>query len=133
MDDLTLLRLYLGERVPIGGTDADTFFTDDELNGLLLASEYGVEGAAVIGWAVKAGEFARLIDINESGGDRKLSQKFRNANTQLQYYQGLVETKIANSTAVGRVGPKSIDWAGMGEQPGIVMYRNQFHRMPYWP
>jgi hypothetical protein len=130
LTDEQLLRVFLGERVPTGGTDADTFFSDDEIATLLATSQYGVEGAAVIGWAAKAGEFARLIDINESGGQRTLSQKFRQANTQLAYYQSLVNQKVAVATTSGRVPGKPINWADECRKPGLVLYRTRYNRMP---
>jgi hypothetical protein len=134
MQDLDLLRAYLGERIPDGASDEDTFFSDAELTAMMTATSYGVLGAAVIGWAAKAGEYARLIDINESGGQRLLSQKFRQANVQLQFFQKLLDSQIATNQATvasgGRVGPKVLNWADTGCEPGVVLWAQRFHRFP---
>lgn len=135
MDPVLLLRDYLGERIPDGGSEDDTFFTDAELEDMITSNPYEVVGAAVTGWAAKAGEYARLIDINESGGQRLLSQKYRQAAAQLKFFQDMLTAQIAADaatvTAAGRsaAGPKVID---LHERcnPGIVLWANRFHRFP---
>jgi hypothetical protein len=124
------LRLFLGERVPTGGTAADTFFSDDEIQMLLDSQPYGVNGAAVMGWAAKAGEWARLIDMNESGGVRNLSQRYRQAMTQLNYFQGRVEQDIAVNTSAGRVVGRSVNWAGVCDSQPVVLWTERFNRLP---
>jgi hypothetical protein len=134
LTDPDKLRLYLGERIPEGGTDADTFFSDDEIQDLLdtaNAANQGLFFAAVLGWSAKAGEYARLIDINESGGDRKLSQRYRQALQQLNYYQGRAETDLLLLTSQGRfAGAAPIDWAGVEQSPQVLQWCRDYNRMP---
>jgi hypothetical protein len=47
------LRLLLDESIPEGGTDADTLFTDEEIDTLLETSQF-MWGAASKGWTIKA-------------------------------------------------------------------------------
>ena len=52
-DDLRLtLRMNLDETVPPGGTDADTMFTDAEIDNLLISSQT-IEEASWRGWVIK--------------------------------------------------------------------------------
>lgn len=53
-EQITLLRAALGESIPTGGTEADTNFTDAQLDALLVASNCVVETAAARGWLLKA-------------------------------------------------------------------------------
>lgn len=52
-DNRTKLRRLIDERIPSGGTDADTRFDDDELNEILQAAPT-LEAAAAEGWTRKA-------------------------------------------------------------------------------
>lgn len=49
----TKLRRLLDERIPAGGTDADTRFTDAEIDELLTEAS-SIEEAAAAGWRQKA-------------------------------------------------------------------------------
>ena len=52
-DDLRLtLRMNLDETIPPGGTDADTLFTDAEIDNLLMQSQT-IEEASWRGWVIK--------------------------------------------------------------------------------
>src|SRR5262245_31787177 len=52
-DDLRLtLRMNLDETIPPGGTDADTMFTDAEIDNLLMQSQT-IEEASWRGWVIK--------------------------------------------------------------------------------
>lgn len=79
MADSDTLRLYLGERIPAGGTDADTFFSTTEIQDLLDRHPESLNGAAAEGWRAKAAEFATLVDTSESGGSEKMSQMHKQA------------------------------------------------------
>lgn len=106
------LRLLLGERVPEGGTDADTFFSDLEITDLL--DTFGdVLLAAAAGWRSKAAEFAKYIDIDESGSTRKLSQMYRQAELQANYFSKAAGEDSTTRTAAlaGGVVARSAAWA----------------------
>lgn len=56
LDEATILKLraWIGERIPEGGTEADTAFTDADL--IALAEDYDwLEAIAAAGWRLKAG------------------------------------------------------------------------------
>lgn len=78
LDDASLLRLYLGESIPSGGTDADTLFSNEDINELLEQTD-SVEQAAALGWRAKAAELSRLVDVSEGPSKRYLQQRFENA------------------------------------------------------
>lgn len=65
-DDLRLtLRMNLNEPIPSGGTDADTMFTNAEIDNLLIQSQT-IEEASWRGWVVKC---MRLqLQALETGG-----------------------------------------------------------------
>ena len=128
-EQLATLRLYLGERVPESGTAADTFFSDDELQAIWAASPSGgMMGAAFLGWAAKAGEYARLIDMNESGAVRNLSQRYRQANTQMKIFGDRMDAEIALTTSPGRLPGKALSGRECSER--VVLWTRQWNRMP---
>lgn len=128
---LDTLRLHLGERIPSGGSATDTFFSDTELTGLWTASPTGgMMGAAFLGWATKAGEYARLIDMNESGAIRNFSQRFRQASTQLKIYSDLATAELALTTASGRFAGKTFNAHGCSDDERVIMYTEMFNRSP---
>lgn len=76
------LRLLTGERIRPGKTDLDTNFSNDELIDIILRYRGNLYLAAAEVWQAKAAENADLVDIAESGSERKLSQLFKNMSTQ---------------------------------------------------
>jgi hypothetical protein len=84
------LRSQLGERIPVGGTDADTMFTDAEIIDLLSYSNPELEG-----WRRKAAEFANLVDTTEGTSKRAMSQLHANALNQIDRLEGeIVESTV---------------------------------------
>ncbi len=67
----TRLRKLLDERIPEGGTVADTRFSDEDLDEL-LAEARCIYSAATAGWTLKAGMYQREMEDLEaySLGDR---------------------------------------------------------------
>lgn len=59
-DDRERLRRLLDERIPAGGTEADTRFTDTELDEILTDAP-NVHAAAAEGWRRKAAMIAREL------------------------------------------------------------------------
>src|SRR6478736_3896126 len=108
----TRLRALLGERIPNGLDSSDTFFSDTEINDLIdEAGSRGLTFAAAVGWTWKMAEFARLIDVNESGSDRKYRQKYINAKQQAEYFQAQADATAAQIMTSARVVGKSVPWA----------------------
>lgn len=80
------LRMYLGERIPTGGTEADTLFTDAELNTIILRGASNFELTMGHAWNAKAGILSELIDIAEDGSSRALSKRYDQARRQADVY-----------------------------------------------
>lgn len=81
------LRMLLGERIVVGQQDVDTMFTDDEITGMITRHNGNLYLAASEGWMAKAGEFASMVDVNESGSSRSLSQLFKQALNMSKLYE----------------------------------------------
>lgn len=92
------LRLLVGERIPATGTEADTRFADDELGDAINRHGGNLYLAAGEMWSAKAGMFADLTDVSESGSERKLSQLFRQANQMASSY-----TKAGEQFVLGMI------------------------------
>lgn len=72
------IRQLLGEEVPIGGSDTDTLFLDEQIQDLLDTTSD--ENAAVAkGWRIKAAKFASLVDTAEGTSKRAMSDLHKNA------------------------------------------------------
>lgn len=80
------LRLLLGEAIPEDGDEQDTFFTDTQLETILSDNNDQMSLAAVEGWTMKMARYARLIDMDEAGAARKLSQKYRQAREMTNFF-----------------------------------------------
>lgn len=77
--DAERVRRQLGERIPQGGTDADTMFTDQEILDLLTESGGDVEAAVAEGWKVKTAEAVDLVNTQEGTSKRNLSDVHEHA------------------------------------------------------
>ena len=101
-DEVTQLRGLLGERIPSGGNESDTMFSDVELQEMLDKANQDMDRAAYEGWRAKAAEFANLVDTTEGNYSRKFGQLLDNANTMARLYSragGSVEGR----TRIGRI------------------------------
>lgn len=111
--DLEWLRRYLGEQFDTETeTEEDTAFTDAQLQDLLTRSSGSVFLAAARGWYSKAGEFANLIDVDESGSARKLSQLHKQAMAMGKHYESAYTTYEGSLVNTVRVPGKSIPILG---------------------
>lgn len=73
--DAEALRRRLGEKIPTpGGTEADTNFTDAEIDDLLDQAGGDLDKATEAGWLEKAAMFAALVDTAEGTSKRSFSQ-----------------------------------------------------------
>ena len=78
------LRRLLDEKIPSGGTEADTRFTDDEL-GELLKETGSLYKAASLGWTEKAGMYQREMgEIRETTAGQE-SYKLVDLKERQQY------------------------------------------------
>ena len=62
--DSEILREKLGEVIPAGGTDADTGFSNQQIQDLLDRNS-SMTTAAEEGWQIKAARYADLVDMAE--------------------------------------------------------------------
>lgn len=81
------LRELLGERIPAGGTDADTLFSDDQIDDLLTRNATMNE-AAHEGWRIKAAELSDLVDTAEGTSKRAMSDLHKHAIAMIESYAG---------------------------------------------
>ena len=99
-DDVTLLRMVLQDTGPV------PILTDGMLLRLLDLS-MSMQHAAAIGWKIKAASLANLVDVTESGAERKLSQMFKNATAMIKVWDAEaagIEDSVASSFRVAGIG-----------------------------
>lgn len=94
-----ILRSILSESIPLGGVDSDTMFTDEQIDQLLL--DRTMNEAAAEGWAVKAGQYAELVDTSEGNSARKMSDLHKAALAMADYYKGNAADEAAVSGTAG--------------------------------
>lgn len=80
------LRRLLGESIPLNGTEADTNFTDEQLDELLSNRDGSLDAAAHDGWEQKAALFANLVNTAESGNRRDLSDLHESALKMMHHF-----------------------------------------------
>lgn len=104
------LRFLTGERVPPGKQDTDTNFSDDEMADIILRFQGNLYFAAAEIWSAKAAEAADMVDVTESGSEKKLSQLYKPAIDQATRY-----TQAGVSAAAALIEPvvgQSVDILG---------------------
>lgn len=104
-DAVTQLRLLVGERIKTGKDETSTFFTNEELVDIININHGNLYLAAGYCWDAKAAYYAGMVDINESGSDRKLSQLFRSAEKRAEVYRKAGEELAL--AFINRVGGRS--------------------------
>jgi len=101
------LRAYVGERIPTGGADTDTMFTDDEINDLLTNFQSPLQGneglylAAAEGWERKASNYADQADHEQGGAKDTLSQLRSQAVQEADRFRKLAYGRF--TPRVGRI------------------------------
>lgn len=107
------LRDYLGEKIPLGGSDADTLFTDDEVQDILLNTPdnpgQNLYLCAAEGWRRKASILASLVTSQTGGSQRQMSDLHERALAEEERYREL---------AAGRRTPR----VGRITRPGTTIY-----------
>jgi len=96
------LRQLLGETIPEGGTDADTLFTDDEIQSYLDATS-SVDRAAYEGWRVKAARLSNLVDVTEGNASRKMSDLHAQAMSMVRQFERATAGPTEGRTRIGRI------------------------------
>lgn len=80
------IRLALGERIPTGGDESATRFTDSDIVNALYYNDSDYNKTMAEMWLAKAGMWAELPDYAESGTQRSFSQMQRAAIGQAKLY-----------------------------------------------
>lgn len=108
------LRQLLGEQVPEGGAEADTLFTDEEIEDLLEGVADGdkdaMERAVYQGWRVKAAKLSNLVDTTEGNVQRKFSQLLKNAQDMIKLYGRTSGGNTEGRARVGRARRAGVEW-----------------------
>lgn len=101
-DQISELRGMLGERIPQGGTSADTLFDDDQIV-RWIESNPSLERAAFDGWRAKAAEFANLVSVTDGAASREFSDLLKNAKDMASLYQRSSDGPTEGRARVGRI------------------------------
>lgn len=91
-DDLARLRRVM----PSSFTKTDSELTE------LITAEGSVEGAAASLWEQRAAEVSELVDVEESGSKRSMSQLAKSANQQVAYWRGAASEIVPPVTSRSR-------------------------------
>ena len=85
------MRKLLDERIPEGGSDADTRFSDADIDELLTDAS-NIYGAAAAGWTIKAGMFQRELGQIESYSVGQERYDMRKLQDMVNYALKMAET-----------------------------------------
>lgn len=96
--DVERVRLLLGEP-----SDAETLFTDEEVQELLTESNDDIERATYEGWRIKAAKFANLIDVTEGNASRAMSDLHDHAMKMVAHYARASAGPTEGRTRIGRI------------------------------
>lgn len=130
--DLTVWQL----RARLGEAPGDySIFGEDDLMEILAYADDDIDTATFEGWKRKAARLSRLIDVSESGSDRQLSQRYKQAKSMLDYWgKTLSDAGNAHADAIaGRVVGRVINWAKVEDpNPGTPFsgYSEHIHAYP---
>lgn len=105
LTDQQRLRQALGESIPSGGTEADTLFTDVEIQDFLDRGEGDVDKGTYYGWVAKAAAYANMADVQEGTSREMLSDLHKAALEQLKHWgkhTGLIPG-LSRNVRIGRV------------------------------
>lgn len=97
------LRLLLGESITPGKTDADTMFSNEEIDDFLETSSGDVFAAAFHGWVAKMGNYANLVTVNEGNAMRELTELHKAAKRMVDQYSGYAPTPGRGRAHIGNI------------------------------
>lgn len=103
LTDNDRLRNLLGELKPLGGSDTDTLFTDEQIDDLLDQAGGNLERAAYEGWRTKLAQFANLVDVTEGNSQRKMGDLQKHAEQMVKLYARTSGGNTEGRTRVGRI------------------------------
>lgn len=99
----------------------DTYYNDLQMQEFLdratVNSITSMDKAALLVWLEKMARYATMVDIVESGSERKLSQLYKNASAQValysKYVDGVIEQEMATTANLRVPGRSSTIWGGV--------------------
>ena len=91
-EDYARLRRMTGE------TEADSTYTDVELDDILAQASMDFNAAAARIWSEKASGYADLVNISEGGSSRSNSDLFAHAKAQVDYFSSQSATPVVVGT-----------------------------------
>lgn len=83
-------------------------FAPGEIDAALQEADGDVDVAYAKLWRAKADEYASLVDMSEGSSRRQLSQLFKHAQEQLEYYDGRVAAAAEVAGTARRTRIRSI-------------------------
>jgi len=101
-EEVANLRLLLGERIPAGGTETDTMFSDQELE-VLIDGSPSLEVASYEGWRMKAANFANLVNVTDGAASREFSDLLDNALNMVKLYSRSSSGPTEGRTRIGKI------------------------------
>jgi len=97
------VRALVGESIPVGGSSADTMFSDEEVEDFLEEGGLDPNAAAYYGWMEKAANYANLVNVNEGNAAREMSDLHRQAIRMADRYVGYVPTPSRGRARMGKI------------------------------
>lgn len=101
-EQISDLRVMLGETIAEGETEAETLFTDAQLTRWIEGTD-NLEAAAAKGWQGKMANFANLVDVTDGAASRALSDLMENAKAMVAMYTKLSRGPVAGRARVGKI------------------------------
>ena len=106
-ENTALLRMYLGETVPDGGSEDDSMFSTVQLE-VMLQSARTINHAIIAGWEIKLAHWSNLVDVTDGAASRKLGDLMAHAENMIDYYRkktgaGPDDSLARSRTRVGKI------------------------------
>lgn len=108
-EEITELRLLLGETIPDGGSEVDTLFTDVQVE-KMVDDAPDLDRAALAGWRAKAAALSNLVDTTEGNSAKKYSQLLNNALNMVKLYNRSSSGATEGRARVGRIRREPVPW-----------------------
>lgn len=110
LTDKQKLRQLLGEMTPTGGSEADTLFSEEEIQEFLDDNPESLERAAYEGWRAKAAKLSSLVDTTEGNSQKKFSQLLDNALDMVKVFLKSSEGATEGRTRIGQIRRPGVEW-----------------------
>jgi hypothetical protein len=100
-----LLRSRLGEvsKLPYSEQGSDTIFSTAEITEILARFPGDLDSATLEGWERKSARMSNLVDVAESGAQRTMTDKFKQAKQMCDFWRNVVH-QGANMRAAAMSG-----------------------------